>query len=242
MTSLHLETWCKVDASQFIAVVSQCPLLEILAIYGDITFPEVMEFTLPCLRSLQLHHDIYYVGNILLSISAPILENLVLAPCRPGDLEPLRVSECSGPKKFIGLSSITLAPFYSFSSAVVSLRFASECFPNVTDVTLVGDVPDALVKALKNTDGDVVFPNMRSLALRNICPRLMQTTEALSDLISHRVSRGKPFRTIYLDKESMHRVPWWLYDGIEVVELDKWSIIRQDSLFRAEQDIMFYTG
>jgi len=63
MTSLHLETWRKVDASQFIAVVSQCPLLEILAIYGDITFPEVTEFTLPCLRSLQLHRDIYYVGT-----------------------------------------------------------------------------------------------------------------------------------------------------------------------------------
>jgi hypothetical protein len=118
------------------------------------------------------------------------------------------------------------------------------CFPNVTDVTLIADVPDALVEALKNTDGDAFFPNMRSLALRNIYPRLTQTAKALSDFISCRVSRGKPFRTIYLDRESVHRLStlrqWWLHDGIEAVELDKWSIIRQDSLFCDEQDFVRY--
>jgi hypothetical protein len=46
LTSLHLETLCEVDALQFIAVVSQCPLLETLAIYDDIPFPEVTEFNL----------------------------------------------------------------------------------------------------------------------------------------------------------------------------------------------------
>jgi hypothetical protein len=63
-----------------------------------------------------------HVGMLLLSIWAPVLENLVIAPCDPGDLEPLYVSERSGPKKFIALSSITLAPSYTFSSTVVLLR------------------------------------------------------------------------------------------------------------------------
>jgi hypothetical protein len=83
---------------------------------------------------------------------------------------------------------------------------------------------------------------MRSLALRNIFPG-PGAKMILSDLISFRSSRDEPLQTLYLDKESIHRMSQlqWFHDlGVEVVALDTWSVLRRDSLLCDPEDSRFY--
>jgi hypothetical protein len=159
-------------------------------------------------------------------------------------VEALHLSHNSGPKKFTSVTSITLAPFHGELEAHAGdlLRLASECFPNVTDVTMLATRPTVLravadgIADTADIDGDMIFPNMRSLALRDISPRFRPSPNRL---ISHRRLGGEPLQTLYLDRDSMKLVAdlQWLHDNVEIVELDKWSILRMDS---DQEDGRFY--
>jgi hypothetical protein len=63
------------------------------------------------------------------------------------------------------------------------VRLAPECFPNVTDITLLGELPDVFVEALKNTDA-VSFPSIRSLALRNCLTEFLQALSVYSAMVA----------------------------------------------------------
>jgi hypothetical protein len=245
LTTLHLQVDLGVKVSHFFAMISQCLLLETLAIYDgfSVDHQQAIHFTLPHLRSLQLYGDIMCVGDILLGISAPVLECLVIAPFHCVDLRPRHSPEGPAPNKFLALTSIMLSPYCEPEHPVEdSLRLASEWFPNLTDVTLFGKAPHVLIEALGNiTEGDICFPNMRSLALRNISPRFLGTI-ALRNLISLRISKDKPLQVLYLDRKSMDETKdmQWLHDKVDVVELDKWSILRESSLLCDAEDAKFY--
>lgn len=236
VTSLHLETHNRVNFPQFVAVLSQCPHLKELAIYDNIfLIKRTADFTLPHLRSLELSGDIGNAREFLQCISAPVIESLVITPLYPLDLHDLRSSDTPGQEKFATVKSVTLAPYHGHPATC--LRLASECFPNVIDVTLLGTMPEILIAAL----GDTNFPNMQSLALRRLSPSRTET--ALISLISLRRLGDKPLRTLYLDKESIREMSHlhWFHDlEVEVVESDKWSILRRNTLLCDEEDIRFY--
>jgi hypothetical protein len=198
---------------------------------------DVEPFILPHLRSLELYGEMTVVADVLLAVVAPSLESLVIAPFSTLDLEQLHDQEGLGPKKYATLRSVTLGPFVNTLDE--SLRLASECFPNVVDVTLIGRKSDILIGALENVDETLIFPNMRSLALRNLYPA---NEYLLRSLVASRNSRGMPLHTLYLDEASLQRMSnlRQLHDTIKVVELDKWSILRQRSMFCDEEDSMFY--
>jgi hypothetical protein len=249
LTSLHLQMDLGLLCSQFVAVVTQCPLLETLAMYDYFVFDQPsLQITLPHLRSFQLYGTNLHVADLLLGISAPVLQSLVISPFHRMDVATLRLS--SGPMKFTAITSITLAPFHEFGAhdIVDILRMASESFPNVTDLTILAvctkilrAVADGLAGIDADREGNMLFPNMQSLALRNI-PSSSRFEPSLNSLISCRISEGKPLQTLCLDKHSMELVAgWqWLHDHVEVVELDRWAILRMDSLICDEEDVRFY--
>jgi hypothetical protein len=200
----------------------------------------VEPLVLPYLHSLELCGDMGAVGDVLLAVSAPSLESLVIAPFMAADLKKLDNQEGLGPKRYATLKSLTLAPYpYDLDG---SLQLASACFPYVVDITLMGRRPELLLESLKQVDGAIIFPDMRSLALRNLNFPLQEVENALGGLIAFRSSRDKPLHTLYLDKASMQRMSSLreLQDTVEVVELDKWSILRRGSPFCDENDPMFY--
>ncbi|KAF9467122.1 hypothetical protein BDZ94DRAFT_53176 [Collybia nuda] len=103
---------------------------------------------LPNLTSLQLYgHRLNKISEILLSLGAPALEDLVIAPIVPNDLVGLLRATQSSPSSpspssssppststpphshFPALQNLTLAPAHS--SALTVLRAASACFPGV---------------------------------------------------------------------------------------------------------------
>jgi hypothetical protein len=237
VTALHLEAE-DMEFAQCLTVVSQCPLLQTLAIYGNLEVQmDVEPLVLPYLRSLELCGDMGVVADVLLAVSAPSLESLVIVPFDTVDLKELHHEEGLGPKRYATLKSLTLAPYYS--SLDESLKLASECFPYVVDTTLIGRKSDFLIEGLTNTDGAVIFPNMQSLALRNLDSPLQ---EALCSLVAFRDSMDRPLHTLYLDKASIRQMSSLrqLWDAVEVVELDKWSILRRGSLFCDEEHETFY--
>jgi hypothetical protein len=72
VVTLHLDAEGLVF-SQCVAVASQCPLLETLAIYGDIEEDaEMQPLVLPHLRSLELCGDMGIVAYVLLSIQLQV--------------------------------------------------------------------------------------------------------------------------------------------------------------------------
>jgi hypothetical protein len=159
---------------------------------------------------------------MLLALSALALESLVIAPFTITGLKEFYDQE--GHKRYSTLKSLTLAPFADIVNE--SLRLASECFPGVVDVTLIGRESDFLIEGLANTDGAVISPNMRSLALRNLYAPLRNSNapeDALCSLVAFRNLRDLPLRTLYLDKASMRQMSslHQLRDKVEVVELDK---------------------
>jgi hypothetical protein len=228
------------EFAQCLTTISQCPLLETLAIYGHLEAQmDVEPLVLPYLRSLEFCGDTPAVADVLLAVSAPSLESLVIVPFYMVDLKELHRQEGLGPKRYATLKSLTLAPHDYYSSLDELLKLASECFPDVVDITLIARVSDFLIEGLANTDGAVIFPNMQSLALRNL---YSPQQEALCSLVAFRNSRDKPLQTLYLDKASIRRMSnlQQLRDAVEVVELDKWSILRRGSLFCDEEDKIFY--
>jgi hypothetical protein len=237
VTVLHLEAE-NIEFAQCLTAISQCPLLETLAIYGRLRMHmDVEPLVLPYLRSLELCGDMLAVANVLLAVSAPSLESLVLVPFAILDLKELHHQEGLGPKRYATLKSLTLAP-YTTDNLDESLQLASECFPYVVDVTLIGRKPDLLLESLKQVDRAIIFPNMRSLALRDLDPSVQEVENAICGLVAFRSSRDKPLHTLYLDKASMQQMSSLrqLQDTVEVVELDKWSILRRGSPFCDEND------
>ncbi|KAF8228791.1 hypothetical protein L208DRAFT_225106 [Tricholoma matsutake] len=236
LSVLHLEAE-DIDFSQWLTVVSQCPRLETLAIYGRLKVETEMEpLLLPHLRSLELYGEMNVVADVLLVVSAPILECLVIAPYDITDLGPLEENSCH--QRFAHLKSVTLAPFRH--SIKISLQLASEYFPSVVDVSLIGRDPLTLIDTLANLDddGNIIFPNMRSLALRNL-PSTIETD--LCNMVAFRYSKDRPLHTLYLDNKSMrHMSGLQLKETIELVELDKWAILRQGSVFSDKEDELFY--
>jgi hypothetical protein len=232
LTALHLDE--QNDTLSGITLASQCPLLETLAIYGDMFLnTESESLVLPRLRFLGLYGAMNHVAYLLQALSSPSLGSLAIAPFHHQDLD--LPEGYLDPKRFTSLKSITLAPFHQNITA--ALRSASGCFPSITDVTLIGENPSTLIHSLLEiTDSDdVIFPKMQSLALRDLC---CEHADPISQVIAFRSSLDRPLHILYLDKVSMLRMPYLqLKDKVQVVELDKWSNTRQGSLYCDQDDI-----
>jgi hypothetical protein len=238
ITMLHLQA-THINLGECVNVASQCPLLETLAIYGGFQVTEMEPSILPHLRSLELYNDGYMpLAALLQAFSAPCLESLVITPF---DVAGWLPEENSDSKRFTTLKSVTLAP--SARSIQELLQLASQYFPNVVDVSLIGSLAesDTLIRGLQDTDdeGNIIFPNMRTLALRNLG---YASEESLWSLLSYRYLSDSPLHTLYLDKVSIQQMSGLrqLQEKIEVVELDKWSLLRRGSLLCDEEDDRFY--
>ena len=137
ITTLHLDQTSHLPISYalFRRLVTSSPLLSNLSIYGDMIdadrWPSGSTIELPALRSLRIYgrSGFIYCG-LLLSISAPNLESLILKGVLHHDLDEL----CDSPQmpKFPALQSLTFCDFECTDSTYRRLFHA---FPAITHFT-----------------------------------------------------------------------------------------------------------
>jgi hypothetical protein len=118
-------------------LVTASSLLTNLSIYGDIIdadrWPNYSTIELPALRSLRIYGRAGFIYcGVLLSISAPHLESLVLKGVLHHDLDELW--ESSQMPKFPSLHSLTFCDFECTDSTYGRIFHA---FPTITDFTML---------------------------------------------------------------------------------------------------------
>ncbi|KAG5636795.1 hypothetical protein H0H81_006816 [Sphagnurus paluster] len=233
VTSLHLALGNTngIEFATLAALAKLCPCLETLALYDDVVcspWPEAATVDLPSLRSLQVYGTFTSVSDLLKVISAPLLENLVIAPILARDLLEYHNHVVASKPTLPKLKSITLSPVSPSGFALLAM--AAECFPYVERLTIPNIHPDSFRDIFTDADAEVIWPHLSEIALRNIDSESMET---LFSIISFREAVGQPLRKLCLDRRSlqrigpvMHALPW----NIEIVESDVWFSLRDEDL------------
>ncbi|KAF9463970.1 hypothetical protein BDZ94DRAFT_1257896 [Collybia nuda] len=233
VTTLHLgagETR-SMSYQEFSSTLKSCPLLHTLAVYDDLVigfWPDNAVLDLPYLRSLEMYGTITTVSDILSTISAPQLKDLVIAPVVMDDLANFHSQQVSAPDvKFPAVKSLTLSPASTYSFGIMGL--ASDCFPAVEQLTIPNIHEDSFIDAFTETStAATLWPHLTALALRNIDA---SNAASIPEVVSFRRRIGHPLQTLYLDYDSLTRIALMLpqlENNIDVVELDIWSIQRRD--------------
>ncbi|KAF8072243.1 hypothetical protein FPV67DRAFT_1779290 [Lyophyllum atratum] len=233
VTSLHLALGGTngIDVDVFTATIASCPLLETLAVYDDAIvgpWPLTGEIELPSLRSLQIYGTFASVSDLLRVASAPLLEDLVIAPIVGDDLLPFYHQTLASGPKFSTVKSITLSPV--FTSGFSILINASWCFPAVERLTIPNIHPDSFRDIFEGPDALEIWPNLKAIASRNIDTERMRT---LISVIEFRKALCRPLEALYFDYASIQRVASMvplLPQGIQVVEHDVWSMLHDEDL------------
>ncbi|KAG5645088.1 hypothetical protein DXG03_006902 [Asterophora parasitica] len=242
LTSLHLALGDGhgIDLITLHSIATSCTSLETLALIDDVVcgpWPLTATIDFPSLRSLQIYGTFTGVSDLLRVVSAPLLEDLVIAPVVADDLLAYHQGAATSAPKFPNLRSITLEPVSA--SGFSLLLVAAECFPDVERLTIPKIYPDSFHDVFTGVDVDVFWPNLKALAVRNIDTSAM---EKLLDVISFRAAAGRPLRTIYLDSASVCRNSSTVLPlALEVVEHDMWMqlILEMTHLVENEFDYLF---
>ncbi|KAF5374446.1 hypothetical protein D9615_009103 [Tricholomella constricta] len=220
-----------IDLATFLALAASCPSLETLTIFDDVIcgpWPLTATIDFPFLRSLQIYGTFTSVSDLLRVVSAPLLEDLVIAPVVADDLLAYHQHASTSAPKFSNLRSITLSPVSTSGFALLLL--ASECFPDVERLTIPNIHANSFCDILTGIHADIVWPNLKALALRNVDADAMQK---LLTVMSFRKAAGWPLQTLYLDAASLHRIAFTVSSfppQVEVVEYDVWSMLHDEDL------------
>lgn len=235
LTAIHLTASDRrsITLAEFSALSTSSPHLDTLAIYDNaICGPWPLEaiIDIPSLRSLQIYGSFMSVSDLLRVVQAPMLEDLVIAPFAVNDLVDYREHISKSLPKFTRLKSITLSPVST--SGFAQLEEAAECFPNVELVMIPNIHVDSFRDVFLGANSDIVWPNLRALALRNVdC----KSVEKLFAVVAFREAAGRPLETLYLDHHSIQRVSSMLPvlpRSLNVVELDVWATLFDGDLLQ----------
>ena len=232
VTQLHLAAPNhSIIYTDFSKMLRSCRSLVTLCVYDDLVleWPTDLHETydMPFLRYLRIFGDMLEVSELLLSISAPDLEELTIAPIVQNDLTKLRRETCNVPR-FPALKTLTLAPARRQASGFRAVADADACFPGIK-LLILPDYDDlSFAKSFITTDSRSFWPELDGLAVRDIDDQSL-----LYEFVQYRQRLGVPLRSLYLDPLSMSRMTRmeWLKDQLSVVEADPWEIQCEDAPF-----------
>ena len=229
VTELHLAVLTQpMLYLDFSKMLRSCRSLVTLCVYDDFVrgWPAGLHDTydMPFLRDLRIFGGMLEVSDFLLSISAPDLEGLTIAPIVLGDLTRLR-REISNAPRFPALKSLTLAPAHGKLATVAD---ANACFPSIK-LLILPNYNKLSDRSFETTDSRPFWPELDGLAVRDI-----DEPDLLYEFVRYRQGLGVPLRSLYLDPLSMSRMTRieWLKDQLSLVEADPWKIQREDSFYR----------
>ncbi|TFK64714.1 hypothetical protein BDN72DRAFT_722317, partial [Pluteus cervinus] len=158
---------------------------------------------LPLLRSLRLYGKICLVSELLLSINAPRLQELVIAPATVEDLRILSSKTKELQRSFFpSLRTLVLAPLHFHRHVAEGvLSMAMLCFPEVEHLVLVNTFAKPLLYAFTSVGPDepIPWPNIRTISLRQISRHV---ENAVAQIIQFRIAYGGSVPTINIDPDS----------------------------------------
>ncbi|EDR10305.1 uncharacterized protein LACBIDRAFT_325252 [Laccaria bicolor S238N-H82] len=244
-TELHLaisSSRSKIPYTYFYGMLGSCQALITLCVYDDLVFtwPTAANLRtahdMPSLRYLRIFGNMLGVSELLLSISAPYLKELTIAPFDVSDLDLLLAGASRNTPRFPALKSLTLAPI---CADAMKLSLANTCFPGIKLLVLPNYYKESFTESF-NIGGldpsEQLWPELDGLAVRDIDEG--QDQVVLYEFIEFRQSLGVPLGTLYLDSSSMPRMTRmdWLKDRLSVVEADPWKIQCQNAFYSDEED------
>ncbi|CAA7264501.1 unnamed protein product [Cyclocybe aegerita] len=173
ITTLHIGCQLpRVPFTEFAIALASYPHLTFLAIYDDMFtsiswggFDRTIE--VPQLESLFILGNVISTPKLLVSLSAPKLRELIIAPFIEDDLIELKnVIDVGTESPFPLLSSLTLAPAHS---GVWALRIASTCFPQVRKLIVASVSKISLTYLwMEKTMSRTLFSALTELAVTDI--------------------------------------------------------------------------
>ncbi|EDR10548.1 uncharacterized protein LACBIDRAFT_325269 [Laccaria bicolor S238N-H82] len=181
--------------TDFSNMLRSCRSLVTLCVYDDfvLEWPTDLHDThdMPFLRYIRIFGNMLEVSQLLLSISAPDLEGLTIAPIVLSDLTKLE-RETSNAPRFPALKLLTLAPTAHGESMIAAL--ANACFPGIKLLILPNFNKRSFVGSFKTTDSRPFWPELDGLAVRRIDDRgaLFQCALALAVLGSLVIVKADP--------------------------------------------------
>jgi len=242
-TELHLAiSTGTIPYAYFYGMLGSCQSLITLCVYDDLVFgwPTNLRTVhdMPSLRYLRIFGNMLGVSQLLLSISAPCLEELTIAPVVMSDLDILHEGASRNAPRFPALKSLTLAPAHA-DAMESTLSLANTCFPGIKLLILPNYYKVSFIESFKTGElnpSEQLWPELDGLAVRDIDER--QDQVVLYEFIKFRQSLGVPLRTLYLDSSSIPRMTRmdWLKDRLSVVEADPWKIQCQNAFYCNEED------
>ncbi|KIK07062.1 hypothetical protein K443DRAFT_673639 [Laccaria amethystina LaAM-08-1] len=242
-TELHLAVaTTTIPYTYFYGMLGSCQSLITLCVYDDLVFgwPTNLRTAhdMPSLRYLRIFGNMLGVSQLLLSISAPCLKELTIAPVVMSDLDLLCVGASRNAPRFPALTSLTLAPAHA-DAMESTLTLANTCFPGIKLLVLPNYYKESFMESFKTgglEPSEQLWPELDGLAVRDIGER--QNQVVLYEFIKVRRRLGVPLGTLYLDSSSMSRITRmdWLKDQLSVVEADPWKIQCQNAFYCNEED------
>ena len=242
VTELHLAfSTSLIPYTDFCNMLQSCKSLITLCIYDDLVLPWPSGQPLiyiPSLRYLRIFGNMMDVSQFLLSISAPDMEELTIAPITQGDLTILQGDTIShNTPRFPALKSLTLAPAHAHAMEL-TLGPASICFPGIELLILPNYYSKYFLSSfmVETSDGAApLWPGLHTLAVRDIDGRYNQ--RVLYEFVEERQRLGVPLNALYLDSASVTRMTRmdWLKDQLSVVEVDPWRIQCEDAFFTIDE-------
>jgi hypothetical protein len=235
VTQLHLAVSnYPIFYADFSKMLRSCRSLVTLCVYDNfiVEWPDVHDtYDMPFLRYIRIFGDMLEVSRLLLSISAPDLEGLTIAPIIRHDLIKFR-RETSNVPRFPALKSLTMAPTQANILGLRAVSLANACFPGIKLLILPNYDGLSFVESFKTSDFRPFWPELDGLAVRGI-----DDEDVLYEFVQERQRLGVPLRSLYLDPLSMSRITRmdWLKDQLSVVEADPWKIQCEDSFYRDEE-------
>jgi len=254
VTTLHLDQTSLLPISYPVLrrLVTASNLLTNLSIYGDIIdadrWPNYSTIELPALKSLRMYGRAGFIYcGVLLSISAPLLESLVLKGVLHHDLDELW--ESPQMPKFPSLRSLTFCDFECTDSTYERIFHA---FPAITDFTMLHS-STSIPRVLGLVEGrghsrvgsvsekHPPWPELRSLTLLFDC----EDDASIIEMVNARRRLKHPITKLRLGAvtRSQHdrtvRLGGLLREHVQVetfVEIDQWPVDLQDV---DEGDVLF---
>lgn len=215
------------------SLLEGCSELTTLCVYDDLVYqwPAIAdEIHLPNLKSLQIYGNMRGVSQFLMSIDAPQLEDLVIAPVVVEDLTKLerRISAGTASPLFPQLKSLTLAPAHA--PAFQTLPLAAVCFPSTSKLTLVNFYQKPFIDTF--IGGDILWPKLETLCMR----KMEDAEELLLRVVAHRKEQGAPLKRVCVDNSDGMKQLNYFKTLVEVVTEDDWNVRRKANMFSEYED------
>lgn len=252
VTELHLApVRNSLTYAAFCAMIQSCSAsLITLVIYDDLVVgwrdavPLLRVCDMPSLRRIHIYGMMLAVSELLLTISAPDLEEISIAPFTKADLLLLEEDIMrKGSPRFPMLKSLTLT-FSPTNAEVIESAFdrAEFCFPGIKALVLPNSYWPLLLECLTSRGGihSMVprWPQLDNVALRALDDNI--NVRQVHQFISYRQVAGAPIRTLYLDAESVKQLVHYedLGRKVSIVEADPW-LVQQSAAFYSEEKLRF---